>query len=140
MRRTMAGGFRRTIAIDDQQSAMPGGRFKDNLFRLGIIAGKHRTHQAAPAFFCQQDGLAYVPVRHDRADRAERFDRVGFGGSQGPVAIQQGRREERAFIFVSSPDFELPGAAVEDFTGTGPTGSRFPTRPPSGRVRPGDPF
>ena len=116
-RRTMAGGFRRTIAIDDQQASMPGGRIEDNLFRLRVITGKHRTHQAAPAFLCQQDGLVNIPVRHDRTDRAKRLDCMGFGGSQGLVAIQQGRGEERAFIFVASPDFELFGAAVEDFTG-----------------------
>ena len=105
-RGTMAGGLFRTIAVQHQHAAMPGGRANDNPRRLVVISGDQGTGQAAFAQARDLDGFLFVLVGHDRADRAKGFNGVSGRAITGLVAIQERGWKERAFAGVSTDDFE----------------------------------
>jgi hypothetical protein len=66
-------GFRRVLAIQDQQPSVPGGQPEDHVAREGRVGRDDRPDQAAPAAGREVDHLVRALVADEGADRAERL-------------------------------------------------------------------
>ena len=107
-RRAVPSGLLGSLAIEHQQSAMPGSSHRDSLGGHAAVGGDQGRHQAAFATGSQCQGFVEVVIGHQRTDRAERFDIVGAALGMWVAGLQQGWRKERAF----SHAFATRGKAI----------------------------